>query len=86
MIIQHIEANSSVLVDIGVKHLAHELDCRAFEGILLAEIKFECKNSSFPDGVVCSFDIGNPEHEVLFDRPDITVVFSFVCDFLEIPG
>ena len=58
-----------------MEHFVEEPYIGGYIGVSLGEWEFECEESSFPDGILCSFDGGDPEEQVFFDRGNEEDVF-----------
>jgi len=64
LILQNVQADLSVVVDVGMEHFGEESDLRGFVGVVFGEFEDEFEGAAFPGGVVGSEDDGLPEHNV----------------------
>lgn len=64
-----IEADASVIVDVGVEHLGDKLDLWWFGGVILGKIELEFEQAAIPSSPLWSLDVGSPLEKVtLFGR------------------
>ena len=64
-VLQNVETDSSVGVDVGVKHFRDEFDHGRLVGVLLAELEGQLEGAVLEGGVVGPEDDGVPQHDVV---------------------
>lgn len=59
-----IEADASVVVNVGVEHLGDKLDLWGFGGVILGKFEFEFKQASIPCSSLWPFNVSSPLEKV----------------------
>jgi hypothetical protein len=76
-----IEADSAVVVDVGVKHLGDELYLGRLGGVFLRELQFQLKQAAVPSSSLGPLNEGSPEQEVAFLGRGIDAFVFLVAHF-----
>ena len=79
-----VEADASVVVDVGVEHFGDELDVGWFGGVLLAELELELEQPSVPGRSLWPFYEGGPLIQVAFLWGGVDAFVLLVAQLLEV--
>jgi len=58
--LQDVQADSPVIVDVGMEYFGDKLDLWRFGGIIFTELQSQLKEASLPNGVLGPLNIGGP--------------------------
>jgi hypothetical protein len=72
-ILQDVEAELACAVDVGVEHLADELDARRFVWILFLEVHHETEGAIFKGGIRRADDDCIPERQKRLDPDELVL-------------
>ena len=79
-----IEADSAVIVDVGVKHLGNELNLGRLCRVFLCELELQLKQTSVPGSSLWTLDEGSPKQEVPFLGRSIDALVLLITHFCKV--
>jgi hypothetical protein len=79
-----VEADSAVVVDVGVEHLGNKLNLWRLCWVFLSELELQFKQTSIPRSALRTLDEGSPKKEVAFLGRSVDALVLLVTHFCKV--